>query len=140
MVYMAALALLTVHGIGLTVGAVLIYADPARAGLTAFVPLASLLTYVVTNAVLIVYGATLLILMLRRRKAVFLNNIVFVLLSVLFLVLWHFLGEKSSIGTIIDSLLPLVGLVYLLSSKRAHSTFVLTRCPKRTAAGGPRPA
>lgn len=135
LVYMVALGLLTLPGLGLTVGAVLIYADPARAGMTSSVPLASFLTYVVTNVVLVVYGAILLILMLGRRKAVIVNSVVFALLSVLSLVLWRFLGEKSGVGTVVHSLFPLVGVVYVLSSKRARSTLVLTRRPRRRAAG-----
>ena len=139
LVYMAGLAALALHGLGLTVAVVVIYANPALAGLTSFVPLGWLLVYVATNVVLAIYTAVLLVLMLRRRKAAIANNIVFNLLSVLFVVLWHFVGEKSLVGTVVDSLPGLVGLGYVLTSKRVRGTFVSSRSRGR-AAGGPCPS
>ena len=107
--------------------------------MTSFVPLGWLLFYVVTNVVLAIYTAVLLVLMLGRRKAAIANNIVFNLLSVLFVVLWHFVGEKSLVGTVVDSLPGLAGLAYILTSKRVRGTFVSSRSRGR-AAGGPCPS
>jgi len=139
LVYMAGLVVLALHGLGLTVAVVVIYANPALGGLTSFVPLGWLLFYVLTNVVLVIYTAVLLVLMLRRRKAAIANNIVFNLLSVLFVVLWHFVGEKSLVGTVVDSLPGLAGLGYVLTSKRVRGTFVSSRSRGR-AAGGPCPS
>ena len=44
--YMIGLAIQALHGLVLTVGAVVIFADPARVGLTSFIPLGALLFYV----------------------------------------------------------------------------------------------
>jgi hypothetical protein len=139
LVYMAGLVVLALHGLGLTVAVVVIYANPSLAGLTSFVPLGWLLFYVVTNVVLAIYTAVLLVLMLQHRKAAIANNIVFNLLSVLFVVLWHLVGEKSLVGTVVDSLPGLVGLGYVLISKRVRGTFVCSRRRGRTA-GGPCPS
>jgi hypothetical protein len=139
LVYMVGLVVLALHGLGLTVAVVVIYANPALAGFTSFVPLGWLLFYVVTNVVLVIYTAVLLVLMLRRRKAAIASNIVFSLLSVLFVVLWHFVGEKSLAGTAVDSLPGLAGLGYVLTSKRVRGTFVSSRSRGR-AAGGPCPS
>jgi hypothetical protein len=138
-VYMAGLVVQALHGLVLTVAAVVIYAKPALAGLTSFGPLGWLLFYVVANVVLTVYTAVLLVLMLQHRKAAIANNIVFNLLSVLFLVVWHLLGEKSLVGTVVDSLPGLVGLGYVLTSKRVQGTFVCSRS-RRRAADGPCPS
>jgi hypothetical protein len=138
-VYMAGLVVQALHGLVLTVAAVVIYAKPALAGLTSFGPLGWLLFYVVANVVLAVYTAVLLVLMLQHRKAAIANNIVFNFLSVLFLVMWHLLGEKSLVGTVVDSLPGLVGLGYVLTSKRVRGTFVCSRSRGR-AADGPGPS
>ncbi len=69
LVYVIGLVIQTLHGLGLTVGAIVIFADPARAGLTSFMPLGGLLFYVITNIVLAVYTAIVIALMIRRRKA-----------------------------------------------------------------------
>ena len=137
--YMAGLVVQALHGLVLTVAAVVIYAKPALAGLTSFGPLGWLLFYVVANVVLAVYTAVLLVLMLQHRKAAIANNIVFNFLSVLFLVVWHLLGEKSLVGTVVDSLPGLVGLGYVLTSKRVQGTFVCFRSRGR-AADGPCPS
>ena len=65
LVYMAGLVVQALHGLVLTVAAVVIYAKPALAGLTSFGPLGWLLFYVVANVVLAVYTAVLLVLMLQ---------------------------------------------------------------------------
>ena len=137
--YMAGLVVLALHGLVLTVAVVVIYANPALAGLTSFVPLGWLLFYVAANVVLAVYTAVLLVLMLRRRKTAIANNIVFNLLSVLFLVVWHLVGEKSPVGTVVNWLPGLAGLGYVLTSKRVRGTFVCSRSRVR-AAGGPCPS
>ncbi len=131
--YMAGLVVQALHGLALTVAAVVIYAKPALAGLTSFGPLGWLLFYVVANVVLAVYTAVLLVLMLQHRKAAIANNIVFNFLSVLFLIVWHFLGEKSLVGTVVDALPGLVGLGYVLTSKRVRGTFVCSRSRGRAA-------
>ena len=69
LVYVIGLVMQALHGLGLTLGAIVIFADPARAGLTSFMPLGGLLFYVVTNIVLAVYTAIVIALMIRRRKA-----------------------------------------------------------------------
>jgi len=73
---MIGLVVQALHGLGLTVGAIVIFADPNRAGLTSFVPLGALLFYVITNIVLAFYTAVVLTLMIRRRKAAIVNSIV----------------------------------------------------------------
>ncbi len=126
-VYLVGLAIQAVPALGLSVGAVVIFADPARAGLTSFVPLGALLFYVTTNIVLAVYTAVVLSLMIRRRRAGIVNAIVLNCFAVLFLTLWHLFGEKSPVGTIVDSLPGLIGIAYILRSRRVHRTFVASR-------------
>lgn len=139
LVYMVGLVLLALHGLGLTVAALVIYANPALAGLTSFVPLGDLLFYVVTNVVLVIYTAVLLVLMFQRRKAAIVNSVVFNLLSVLFLIGWHFIGEKSLVGTVVDSLPGLVGIGYVLGSKRVRGTLVRPLSRGCAGTGGRRP-
>lgn len=139
LVYMAGLVVQALHGLVLTVAAVVIYAKPAVAGLTSFGPLGWLLFYVVANVGLAVYTGVLLVLMLQHRKAAIANIIVFSFLSVLFLVVWHLLGEKSLVGTVVDSLPGLVGLGYVLTSTRVRGTFVCSQSRGR-AADGPSPS
>jgi hypothetical protein len=102
LVYIAALAVLLLHGAGLTIASIVIYAHPA-AGLHSFVPLSSLLFYVITNVILILYTVVLFILISQRRRSAILNNIIFDILSITFLVAWHLIGEKSTVGTLVDS-------------------------------------
>ena len=125
--YMIGLVAQALHGLVLTVGAVVIFADPARAGLTSFIPLGALLFYVLTNIVVAIYTTVVLALMIRRRKAAIVNSIVLNCLTVLFLILWHLLGEKSPLGTFLDSLPGLIGLAYVLRSRRVRGTFVRSR-------------
>ncbi|MGH9080001.1 MAG: hypothetical protein ACRDYE_08020 [Acidimicrobiales bacterium] len=125
--FMVGLVTQALHGLGLTAGAIVIFADPGRAGLTSFVPLGALLFYVITNIVIAAYTAVVLALMIRRRRAAIVNCIVLNCLTVVFLSLWHLLGEKSPFGTIVDSLPGLVGLAYILRSRRVRGTFVRTR-------------
>jgi Protein of unknown function (DUF2569) len=126
LVYMIGLVVQALHGLGLTVGAVVIFADPERAGLRSFVPLGALVFYVTTNVVLALYSAVVLALMVRRRRSAIVHSIVLNCLTVLFLTVWHLLGEKSPFGAIVDSLPGLVGLAYILRSQRVRDTFVRT--------------
>jgi hypothetical protein len=125
LVYIAALAVLLLHGAGLTIASIVIYAHPTAAGLHSFVPLGFLLFYVITNVILILYGVVLFILMSQRRGSAITNNIIFNILSASFLVAWHLLGEKSNVGTLVDSAPNLVGAAYVLLSRRVRSTFII---------------
>jgi hypothetical protein len=125
LVYIAGLAVMLVHGAALTIGSIVIYADPAAAGLHSFVPLGFLLLYVTTNIILIVYAIFLFVLMARRRRSAIMHNIVFNLLSVAFLVTWHVFGEKSNFGTLVDSIPGLVGAAYFMLSRRVRNTFIV---------------
>jgi hypothetical protein len=127
LVYMIALAIQLVHGIGLTLAAIVIYSSPSIAGLHSFLPFGALLFYVFTNVVAASYAIVLLFLMFKRRRSAIANNIVLNVLSVSFLVSRHFLGEKSHVGTVIDVLPGLVGLCYFLISKRVRNTFTAGR-------------
>jgi hypothetical protein len=46
---------------------------------------------------------------------------------VVFLVTWYAIGEKSTTGTIVDSIPNLVIVVYFLLSSRVRKTFVIDR-------------
>jgi hypothetical protein len=127
LVYNVALAISLLHGAVLTAGSVVIYADRAATGVSSPVPLGFLVYYDVTNAALIVYGIVLFIMMARRRRLAIVNNIIFNVLAVAFLVTWHLFGEKSSIGTIIDSVPNLAGALYYMLSRKARSTFIIRR-------------
>ena len=126
LVYMIALGSLLLHEIQLSVGAIIIYADPSIAGLRTFVPLGALLVYEATNIVLAALTIVAYSLMLRRRRAAIAANIALSALSVSFLVAWHFVGMKSQAGTVIDALPLLIGLWYFLVSKRVRNTFAPT--------------
>jgi len=123
--YMVCLAIELLHGFGLTVASLIIYADPSVAGLKSFIPLWALLVYVVTNVALIVYGVALFGVMAKKRRVAIVNNMAFNTLSVLFIVGWHVLGEKSFLGTFVDSLPGLVGLAYFCLSRRVGNTNTL---------------
>jgi hypothetical protein len=125
LVYVGLLAFLLLHGTALTIGSIVIYANPAAAGLHSFVPLSFLLFYVITNVILVLYGISLFILMSRRLRSAIANNTIFNILSVAFLLAWHLFGEKSNFGTLVDSAPNLVGVAYILLSRRVRSTFIL---------------
>ena len=132
LVYVVVLAILTVHSMALTIASIIIYSKPSAAGLTSFAPLNSfsplsfLLFYDITNVLLIIYAMGLFVLMFRNRKAAIAHNITFNALSVLLLVGWHFVGEKSTVGTLVDALPSLVSLWYFLVSKRVRTTFTIS--------------
>jgi Protein of unknown function (DUF2569) len=125
LVYVIVLAFLVMHGIGLTVAAIIIYSNPSIAGLHTFIPLGGLLYYVMTNIAIALYTLVLFVLMFRRRHSAIANNIAFNILSASIVVSWHLLGEKSPAGTVIDVLPYLVGLCYILTSKRVRNTFTM---------------
>lgn len=121
--YVLVLAILVVHGIGLAVAAIIVYSKPSIAGLYTFMPLGALVYYVMTNIAVALYTVVLFVLMFRRRDSAVANNIAFNILSASIVVSWHLLGEKSPVGTVIDLLPYLVGLCYVLTSKRVRNTF-----------------
>ena len=123
LVYVIALGLLALHGLGLTVATLIVNADPSLAGLNSFVPLPSLLLYVISNLLLVMYTVVLYILMFKRRKSAIINNVIFNVLSIAFLVSWHIVGMKSTLGMVIDSTPGVVGVWYVLASRRVRSTF-----------------
>jgi hypothetical protein len=138
LVYLIALTALVLHGSVLTIGSIVVYAHRSAAVSHSFVPLSSLTFYVITNVTLILYAIYLFSLMSRRRKSAIINNIVFNILSVAFLVSWHIIGAKSNIGTIVDSVPNLVGVAYFLLSKRVRNTFVIGRAAKPSPTGATR--
>jgi hypothetical protein len=101
-----------------------IYHHPEAGGLHSSFPLGFLLFYVITNVVLILYGIYALALVALRRRSAIVHNAACNLLSAAFLVAWHFLGEKSNVGTVVDSLPGLVSAAYFLRSKRVRATFI----------------
>jgi len=135
LVYLIGLTALVLHGSVLTIGSIVVYAHRSVTGSHSLVPLSSLMFYIITNVILIVYAIYLFMLMSRRRKSAIINNIVFNILSVVFLVSWHIIGEKSNIGTIVDSVPNLVGAAYFLLSKRVKNTFVVGMRPKPSLSG-----
>jgi hypothetical protein len=54
---------------------------------------------------------------------------VFNALSVAFLVSWFFLGAKSPIGTVVDSLPALAAIAYFCRSRRVWNTFTALPTP-----------
>jgi hypothetical protein len=123
LVYMVALAAQLAHALFLTVGSLVIYADPSVTGLHSFIPLWALLIYVASNLALLAYGVLLFRLMFSRRRAAIFNNVLFNALSVTFLVTWFLLGAKSPIGTVIDSLPGIAAIAYFSLSRRLRDTF-----------------
>jgi hypothetical protein len=126
---MVGLAAELAHGLMLTIGSLIIYADPSLAGLDSFIPFWALLIYVVSNLGLLTYGAVLFALMLRKRRAAIVNNILFNALSVGFLVSWFILGAKSPVGTVVDSLPGLAAIAYFARSRRVRNTFTSAKEP-----------
>jgi hypothetical protein len=123
LVYMVGLAAELAHGLALTIGSLVIYAEPSLAGLHSFIPLWALLIYVVSNLGLVAYGIVLFALMARERKAAIANTILFNALSIAFLLVSFFLSAKSPVGTVIDSLPGLAAIAYFSRSRRVRNTF-----------------
>jgi hypothetical protein len=61
---------------------------------------------------------------LRRKRQAVLHICIWNVLSILFLLTWYVAGEKSNIGTFVDVLPSIVGLGYVLLSKRVKATLV----------------
>ena len=122
-VYLVVLAGLAAHGLELTIASLIISGDPSLAGLTSFVPVPALLFYVISNLLLILYTVFLYVLMFRRKRSAIGHNVVFNVLSVVFLVGWHIFHMKSTIGVAIDSSPNIVMAAYILTSKRVRRTF-----------------
>ncbi len=80
--------------------------------------------YVITNIALALYTAVVLTLMIRRRKAAIVNSIVLNCLTVVFLTVWHLLGEKSPFGTIVDSVMRITLRTVLAAADRGLSLTV----------------
>jgi hypothetical protein len=127
---------LLVHQLQLTVGAIVIFADPAVAGLRTFVPLTSLLLYEATNWLLGGLTVAALVSIRRRTRAAIRLNLTLCALWLVALVVWQFLGLKSGVGTIIDATPAIFGLWYFLTSRRVRNT--LTRTPGSPAQEGTR--
>jgi hypothetical protein len=73
-VYVIGLGMQAFHGLVLTIGALIINTRPTLAGLNSFVPLPSLLVYVVSNLIVVLYTVALYVLMLKRRKSAIANK------------------------------------------------------------------
>ncbi len=123
LVYVIVLGLLALHGLGLTLATLIVNADPSLVGMNSFVPLPSLLLYVISNLFLVLYTVVLYILMFKGLKSAIINNVIFHVLSIAFLVSWHIVGMKSTLGTVIDSTPGIIGVWYMLASRRVRSTF-----------------
>jgi hypothetical protein len=124
--YVIMLGVQALHSFGLTIAALIIKARPSLAGLNSFLPLPSLVFYEVSNLFLVLYTVALYVLMVKRRKSAIVNNVICNALAVVFLACWHLLGMKSGLGMILDSLPSVVGVCYILASRRVRNTFVLT--------------
>ena len=122
-VYLVALAGLALHGLALTVASLIIAADPSLVGLTSFVSAPALTFYVASNASLILYTIFLYVLVRKRKRSAVAHNIVFHILSLAFLVGWHVLGMKSTVGLAIDAIPPVLMAAYFVTSGRVRRTF-----------------
>ncbi|PWR10157.1 hypothetical protein DKT68_09760 [Micromonospora acroterricola] len=123
--YVVVLVLLLIHGIGLTIATLVIDANPSLVGMTDLGPESHIVFYVVTNSFLAVYILVLLWLICTRRRAAIVHNYLYCAISIGCLVAWNVLGMKSPVGTVIDSVPSIVGIVYFANSTRVKRT--LTR-------------
>lgn len=121
-VYVVALGILIVHGLGLTVAAVIVNANPSLAGLDEPLGWGHIAFYAATNAILIAYTAVVMRAILAHRRSAIVHNAALAVLTVVVLVIWHLLGMKSLIGVVVDSAPGLVGIVYLARSERVAQT------------------
>jgi hypothetical protein len=131
LIYVIGRAGLLLHQLQLTVGAIVIYADPAVAGRRTFVPLSALLLYEATNWLLVGLTVLAFVLIGRRSRTAISVNLALSGLWLAALVVWQFLGLKSPAGTIIDATPALFGLWYFVTSRRVRNTF--TRSSGRSA-------
>ena len=120
--YVVVLVVLLIHGIGLTIATLVIDADPSLVGMTDLGPGSHVVFYVVTNCLLAVYTLMLLWLICTKRRAAIVHNYVYCAISIGCLVAWNVLGMKSPIGTVIDSLPGVVGMLYFANSTRVRRT------------------
>jgi hypothetical protein len=123
LIYVIGRAGLLLHQLQLTVGATVIYADPAVAGRRTFVPLSAFLLYEATNWLLVGLTVLAFVLLRRRSRAGIWVNVALSGLWLAALVVWQFLGLKSAAGTVIDATPALFGLWYFLTSRRVRNTF-----------------
>ena len=122
-IYVIGRAGLLAHQLQLTVGAIVIYSDPALAGLRTFVPLSALLLYEATNWLLVGMTVVAFVLIRRRSPAAISVNLALSGLWLAALIAWQFFGLKSPAGTVIDATPALFGLWYFLTSRRVRNTF-----------------
>jgi hypothetical protein len=122
-VYVVALAGLALHGLALTVASLIIAADPSLVGLTSFVSAPALIFYVASNASLILYTVVLYVLMGKRKRSAVAHNVIFNILSLAFLVGWHAMGMKSTVGLAIDAIPPALMAAYFVTAGRVRRTF-----------------
>jgi hypothetical protein len=120
--YVVVLVLLLIHGIGLTIATLVIEANPSLVGMTDLGPGSHIAFYVVTNCLLAAYILMLVWLICTKRRAAIVHNYVYCAISIGCLVAWNALGMKSPIGTIVDSLPAVVGILYFANSTRVKRT------------------
>ena len=125
LIYVIGLGGLFFHQLELTVASVIFYFDPSLIGMVSFIPLYALIFYVITNLIDLTYILILFVLFAKKRRSAIKNTIVYSIISILTLISWHFLGEKSSFGTMLDALPAVVGIFYFLISKRVKKTFIV---------------
>ncbi len=121
-VYVVVLGIGFLHGLGLTVAAVIINANPSHAGLSAPLPWGYIAFYVVSNVILAAYAVVLMRLIVKKRKCAITHNAIYGILTIIFLVVWHFLGMKSLLGVVVDSVPGVVGILYFALSARVKET------------------
>lgn len=124
--YVVVHGILILHGLGLTVAAVIVNANPSLAGLSEPLPWTYIAFYIVTNVVLVLYSVVLMYLILTRRRSAIVHNAIWAILTVGCLVAWHFLGMKSVVGVVADSAPGLVGMLFLALSPGVRQTLTRT--------------
>jgi hypothetical protein len=120
--YVVLLVVLLIHGIGLTIATLIIDANPSLVGMADLGPDSHVAFYVATNCLIAGYTLILLWLICTRRRAAIVHNYLYCAVSIGCLVAWHALGMKSPLGTVIDSLPGIVGIVYFARSTRVRRT------------------
>lgn len=124
-VYLFLLSAQLIHGLVLTGGSIVLYNNPSLAATQGFsLPLSGMLLYDITNLILAADAILVLVLMLKKKKAAIINGVILSVLWPLALLIWHMAGEKSNFGTVVDSLPNVLGILYLLLSRRVKATFV----------------
>jgi hypothetical protein len=127
LIYVIGRAALLLHQLQLTIGAIVIFADPSLAGLRTFVPLSAFLLYEATNWLLVGLTVVAFVLIRQRRRAAIWVNLALSGLWLAALVVWQLLGLKSPAGTIIDATPAAFGLWYFLTSRRVRNTFTRSK-------------